>query len=67
MLRTVPSRKRRISRHPTVRRAADRCLLCTRVAVGSTATAVTGECVYAARAIMGDIPAAETATSADAS
>jgi hypothetical protein len=47
--------------------AADRCLLCTRVAVGSTATAVTGECVYAARAIMGDIPAAETAASADAS
>jgi hypothetical protein len=34
--------------------------LCTRVAAGRTATAVTGVCVCAARAIVGDVPAAET-------
>jgi hypothetical protein len=36
--------------------------LCTRVAAGRTAIAVTGQCACAAGAIVGDIPAAETET-----
>jgi hypothetical protein len=63
MLRTLLHRKRRINRHRIERLTAERRCLCTRVAAGRTATAVTGACICAARAIVGDIPAAETETS----
>jgi hypothetical protein len=52
-----------MSRNRSERLAAERRFLCTRVAAGRIATAVTGECICAARAIVGDIPAAETETS----
>jgi hypothetical protein len=63
MLRTLLCRRRRISHHRIERLAAERRFLCTRVAAGRTATAVAGECICAARAIVGDIPAAERETS----
>jgi hypothetical protein len=63
MLRTWLRPRWRISRHQIERLAAECRFRRTRVAVGRTATAVTGECVCAARVIVGDIPAAETETS----
>lgn len=63
MLRTLLRRRRRIRRHRIERLALERRFFSTRVAAGRTATAVTGECICAARAIVGDIPAAETETS----
>jgi hypothetical protein len=63
MLRTLLRRRRCNRRHRIERLAVERRFLCKRVAAGRTATAVTGECICAARAIVGDIPAAETETS----